>query len=70
MSFNWAVKVVDGHNHKELSNSLNYLDKDKPTLIIANTTKGKGVSFMENNVSWHYKSPSDKDIFKAVGEIN
>ena len=70
LSFNWAVKVVDGHNHKELSNSLNYLDKDKPSLIIANTTKGKGVSFMENNVSWHYKSPSDNDVFKAVGEIN
>lgn len=70
IAFNWAVKVIDGHNYQELLNSLKYIDKEKPTLIIANTIKGKGVSFMENNVSWHYKSPTDMDVLKAKGELN
>ncbi len=43
--------------------------KIKPTIIIANTTKGKGVSFMENKVEWHYKSPSKKELEMAISEI-
>ena len=42
---------------------------DKPTAIIANTVKGKGVSFMENNAGWHGKAPSDDDLQKALKEL-
>ena len=69
LSFNWSVDVINGHNHEDIFSSLNCLDKDKPKIIIANTTKGKGVSFMENNVLWHYKSPSTEDLIKAKGEL-
>lgn len=69
-SFNWHVQEVDGHNHDELINSFQGVLKNKPNLIIANTIKGKGVSFMENEVLWHYKSPSESELFKAIGEIN
>ena len=68
-SFNWEVKTIDGHNHYEIQDALQKQDQSKPTLIIANTTKGKGVSFMENKVVWHYRSPSEKDLFKARGEL-
>ena len=70
LSFNWSVSIVDGHNHEQIFYSLNCDDQIKPKLIIANTTKGKGVSFMENQVSWHYKSPSKEELLKAKGELN
>ena len=52
-AFNWDVKSIDGHNHIELKDAFEKLSSDKPNLIIANTIKGKGVSFMENKVIWH-----------------
>jgi transketolase len=62
---------VDGHGLSELSaafvNASNI--KGKPTIIIAHTTKGKGVSFMENRVEWHYKSPSSKQLKLALREV-
>ena len=70
LSFNWSVDVIDGHNHNDISSALSCFDKNKPKVIIANTTKGKGVSFMENNVLWHYKSPSKEDLIKAKGELS
>ena len=70
LSFNWSVDVIDGHNHNDIFSALSYFDENKPKVIIANTTKGKGVSFMENNVLWHYKSPSKEDLIKAKGELN
>lgn len=68
-SFNWEVKSIDGHNHSELINAFSQLSTDKPNLIIANTIKGKGVSFMENKVVWHYRSPSLEDTKKANEEL-
>ena len=70
LSFNWSVDVIDGHNHNDIFSALSYFDENKPKVIIANTTKGKGVSFMENNVLWHYKSPSKEDLIKAKGELS
>ena len=65
--FNWNVKVVDGHSHLEIERSIqNY---SKPTCIIANTIKGKGVSFMENNNLWHYRSPNQQELEIAQREI-
>ena len=69
LSFNWEVEIIDGHNHKELFESLSKSNINKPKIIIANTTKGKGVSFMENKVIWHYRSPTEDDVIKAKGEL-
>jgi transketolase len=66
-SFNWNVLEVDGHSHEELTNAL--IAKEGPLCVIANTTKGKGVSFMEGQVLWHYKSPSKDEYDAALQEI-
>ena len=70
-SFGFNVLEVDGHDHLSLKNCFHEAIqfKGKPTIIIANTIKGKGVSFMENKVEWHYKSPSDAEYRLAVNEI-
>ena len=68
-AFNWHVETINGHNHKEIEDALKKQSQSKPTVIIANTIKGKGVSFMENKVVWHYRSPSEKDLFNAKGEL-
>ena len=70
LSFNWDVESIDGHDHSSIYKSLSIKNINKPKIIIANTKKGKGVSFMENKVIWHYKSPSDEDVKKAKEELN
>ena len=69
-SFNLNVINVNGHNHKSLKAKLKKKSKLKPKFVIANTIKGKGVSFMENTIEWHYKSPSKNQLNKALKEIN
>jgi transketolase len=66
-SFNWRVKVVDGHSHSQLTETL--LETEGPTCIIAETTKGKGVSFMEDTVVWHYRPPSNDELKRALAEL-
>ena len=63
---------VDGHNIKELIRAFEEAKetKNKPTVIIANTIKGKGVSFMENEASWHGKAPNDEEYEQAIEELN
>ncbi|HNX07054.1 MAG TPA: transketolase [Bacteroidales bacterium] len=68
-SFGWAVQSVDGHNCKALKNALLNIHPSNPTCIIANTTKGKGVSFMENQVLWHYRSPQGEEFDNALKEL-
>lgn len=68
-SFGWLVEEVDGHNHDELYNALTIKSPDKPIFIIAHTIKGKGVSFMENEVEWHYKNPNDEQLELALFEL-
>ena len=69
-AFNWNVIEIDGHNIQEIYLALeSSKSSDKPTAIIANTTKGKGVSFMENNAAWHGKAPSQEDYEKAMMEL-
>lgn len=69
-AFNWEVIEIDGHNIKEIYETLeNSKKSDKPTAIIANTVKGKGISFMENNCGWHGKAPCDEDCQKALEEL-
>ena len=70
-AFNWEVIEIDGHNIQEIYSSIEKAKQsDKPVAIIANTIKGKGVSFMENNASWHGKAPSKEDYEKALLELN
>jgi transketolase len=70
-NFGWAVKHVDGHDFDALISTFDALpfEKDKPNLIIAHTTKGKGVSYMENNVKWHHGVPSEKQFEEALNEL-
>lgn len=70
-AFGLAVLEVDGHDHATMSELLSSApwEVGKPRFLIAHTTKGKGVSFMENSVDWHYKSPSDDQLELALKEI-
>ncbi|KDN54641.1 transketolase [Flavobacterium seoulense] len=71
-SFGWAVKHVDGHNLEELSNTFNNLPivAGKPSFIIAHTTKGKGISYMENVLKWHHGVPSKEQYDLAIEELD
>ena len=71
-AFNWNVIVIDGHNFDEIEDAFNKAKetKGKPTAIIAKTTKGKGVSFMENQVGWHGAAPNDEQYATAMAELN
>jgi transketolase len=71
-AFGWSVREVDGHNHNLLEECLGSApwETNKPSFLIAHTTKGKGVSFMENSVEWHYKSPSSEELTQALEEIS
>ena len=68
-SFGWDVKSIDGHDHIQLFSVLNSIHPTKPTAIIAKTIKGKGVSFMEDTVAWHYKNPNDEQLNIALIEL-
>lgn len=70
-AFGWSVKEVDGHDHSELSMALNAVpwERGKPSILIANTIKGKGVSFMENEVLWHYRNPTTEQLRQALAEL-
>ena len=68
-SFFFNVQEIDGHNFKEIEESLCSLVPGKPNIIIANTIKGKGVSFMEDKLEWHYKSPNKEEYEIALKEL-
>ncbi len=69
-AFGFKVYSVDGHNYDELEKVLTEAkNSDELCAVIANTIKGKGVSFMENNVSWHGKAPSDLELKQALEEL-
>lgn len=69
LSFGCEVIEVDGHNHDAIVLSLNSNHQNKPKVVIAHTIKGKGVSFMEDSVQWHYKSPDENQLKTAIEEI-
>ena len=70
IAFGWQVIEVDGHNHDEIFKALKKNNKiDSPLCILAHTTKGKGVSFMENNNLWHYRSPQNAEYRNAIKEL-
>lgn len=70
-SFGWDTRIISGHNLEEIEKILKYAKKnDKPTCIIARTIKGKGTSFMEDRVEWHYRYPNDEELKEALEELN
>ena len=68
-SFGWNTLEVDGHSIPQLLKSLNKNLVDTPKIIIARTTKGKGLKIMENKLEWHYKSPGKIDLDKYIEEV-
>lgn len=70
-AFGWAVQEVDGHDHEALVDMLEGppWEAGKPMMLIAHTIKGKGVSFMENRVEWHYRNPTPELLEAALAEI-
>jgi len=70
-SFGWQVREIDGHDHNQLYSALSSIPikKGYPSVFIAHTVKGKGVSFMENTVLWHYRIPKGKEFESALKEL-
>lgn len=68
-AFGWNVVEIDGHNHTEIREALLTRQTDVPTLVIANTIKGKGVSFMENVPIWHYRMPNEEELPILMKEL-
>ena len=69
-AFGWYVQEIDGHNFEEIIAAVNNAQKsDRPSMIIANTIKGKGVSFMDNKASWPGKAPNKEQYEEAIKDI-
>lgn len=64
----WNSITIEGHNHSDIKRALTS-ESDKPTFILANTVKGKGVSFMEDKLEWHYKTTTPEQLNSAIEEI-
>jgi transketolase len=65
----WQVQEINGHDHAALRQALGAASPSAPNVVIAHTIKGKGVSFMENTLEWHYKSPSAEQLQQAIREL-
>jgi transketolase len=70
-AFRWAVREIDGHDYTQIESALNSVpfEPGKPSALIAHTIKGKGVSFMENQLAWHYMSPTAEQLEQALAEL-
>ena len=70
-AFGWKVREVDGHDIEEVEDAFStaHLSEGSPNCIIAHTVKGKGVSFMENSVLWHYRTPQNEEYTAALREL-
>ena len=70
-AFRWAVRELDGHDLSAVEEALTQVpfERYRPSCIVAHTIKGKGVSFMENKLLWHYRAPLGEDLEKALAEL-
>ncbi|HKS26846.1 MAG TPA: transketolase [Pyrinomonadaceae bacterium] len=70
-AFGWAVEEIDGHNLEEVQTAFSRipLERERPTCIIAHTVKGKGITFMENKLLWHYRTPQGEEFEAALREL-
>jgi transketolase len=69
-SFGWETRRIDGHDHLAIAEAMGPSTTGKPVAIVADTIKGKGVSFMEDRVEWHHKVPSDDQVRAALEELS
>jgi len=71
-AFGWSVRTIDGHNITDITNVLSAVpfNVGKPSVIVANTVKGKGISFMENDHKWHHGVPDDEQYDQAQKELD
>jgi len=70
LAFNWEVQTIDGHDFNELSRLTDHKSQTNARVFIANTIKGKGVTFMENSVLWHYRPPNLEELELAQKEVS
>lgn len=71
LAFGWTVRTVDGHDLAELTETLSSPpERERPTIVVANTIKGRGVSFMEDVVKWHHGVPSENEYEEAIRQLN
>jgi transketolase len=70
-SFGWSVREIDGHDHGQILDALGSVpwEPGRPSALIAHTIKGKGVSYMEGKLAWHYKSPDEAQLAEALLEL-
>jgi transketolase len=70
-AFGWAVREIDGHDIGEITGTLLAVpfEKGRPSCVIGHTVKGKGVSFMENKLLWHYRPPNDEELAQGLREL-
>ena len=70
-SFGWDVHEIDGHDHQQILDAVIgvSVNRDKPTMVVAHTVKGKGVSFMEDDNNWHYRIPTAEEVQLAKAEL-
>ncbi|NQV73991.1 transketolase [bacterium] len=70
-SFGWSAMEIDGHSFPEIDQALSTaVESNRPTLIVANTVKGRGVSFMERNLRWHHGAPSAEEYKAALEDLS
>lgn len=71
-SFNWHTISIDGHNIEEVRSAYkkSLENKDRPTVIIGKTIKGKGISYMENQADWHGRAPDREQMLQALAELD
>jgi transketolase len=70
-TFGWSAREIDGHDCSQIEAALGSMpfETNKPSVLIAHTVKGKGVSFMENQLAWHYKAPNREQLAQALAEL-
>ncbi len=70
-AFRWSVQAMDGHDHGQILSALTSVPRKagRPSVVVAHTVKGKGVSFMQNRLEWHYRSPDDHQLTLALAEL-
>lgn len=70
-AFGWSTREIDGHDHDQLNQvfSCTPWEPGRPSVLIAHTTKGKGIDFMENKVEWHYRSPNQEQLAQALAQL-
>lgn len=70
-AFRWSVREIDGHDHAAIDAALGSTpwEEGRPSIVLAHTVKGKGVSFMEDDLLWHYRSPDAGELARALNEL-